>query len=321
MENLFVFDLEASGTGFSQIVKIEPFPGGEGFLLLNDDVSILFDSGYGFCGEAFAQQVANVLGDRTLDYILLTHSHYDHALGSAACVARWPKVTVVAAEYAAEIFKKPGARQIMQKMDESAAKRFGVDAYKDWTGSLRVDHTVTDQDELSLHGMRVQVVALPGHTKCSVGYWFLESKLLCASESLGVYEGGDLISASFLVGFGMTKASMARAMALQPEHMLVPHTGLIHHEACMTYLKKGEAWADCAKDLIVKACEDGYEDAKICRMLKETFYTGWNREKQPEAAFDLNAGYQVALIRKEFFGSGYEKDKKGTKENVGRNDE
>ena len=140
--------------------------------------------------------------------------------------------------------------------------------------------------------------------------WFLESKLLCASESLGVYEGGDLISASFLVGFGMTKASMARAMALQPEHMLVPHTGLIHHEACMTYLKKGEAWADCAKDLIVKACEDGYEDAKICRMLKETFYTGWNREKQPEAAFDLNAGYQVALIRKEFFGSGYEKDKK-----------
>ena len=52
------------------------------FLLDNGTTSVLYDTGFAFNGYAIAENIKKVLGSRKLDYILLTHSHYDHVLAA-----------------------------------------------------------------------------------------------------------------------------------------------------------------------------------------------------------------------------------------------
>jgi metal-dependent hydrolase (beta-lactamase superfamily II) len=56
---------------------------GKTFLIDDGKTSILYDTGFGFTGDKVANNIKAVLKERKLDYIFLTHSHYDHALGSA----------------------------------------------------------------------------------------------------------------------------------------------------------------------------------------------------------------------------------------------
>ena len=65
-----------------KIIDMRVQPGDSAFLIDDSETAILYDSGFGFTGFALAEKVKNYLGRRPLNYIFLTHSHYDHALGS-----------------------------------------------------------------------------------------------------------------------------------------------------------------------------------------------------------------------------------------------
>ena len=80
--------------------------GDSGFLIDNGETSILYDTGFGFTGDKLAENVKKCLGERKLDYIFLTHSHYDHALGAVYVKKLYPEAKIVAGEYAAKIFEK-----------------------------------------------------------------------------------------------------------------------------------------------------------------------------------------------------------------------
>ena len=68
---------------------------------------------------------------------------------------------------------------------------------------------------------RFEVVGLPGHTKCSVGFYMRENRLLLGTETLGVYLGDGVYLPSYLVGYQMTMDSFARARALEIDSLLI----------------------------------------------------------------------------------------------------
>ena len=80
------------------IVDVRVSPGDSGFLIDDGKTVILYDSGFAFTGYAMADKIKEYLGDRKLDYIFLTHSHYDHVLGSVYALKYWPDAKVVAGE-------------------------------------------------------------------------------------------------------------------------------------------------------------------------------------------------------------------------------
>ena len=285
-----------------QVMDVRVQPGDSGFLIDDGTTSVLYDTGFGFTGYAMADKIQQVLGDRPLDYIFLTHSHYDHALGAPYILKRYPTAKVVAGVYAKTIFDKPSAKDKMRDLDRKFAHTCGIDEYDDLADELRVDIAVNDGDEIRCGAMTFTAVDLPGHTKCSVGFYLRENKLLLATETLGVYFGNNAYLPSYLVGYEMTLRSFAKAKRLDIENVLIPHYGLVGGREAATYLHDSERASVATADRITEIFQNGgtFDDAMA--YFTDAIYKEHVRPTYPIDAFRLNTTILINLIRKERVG-------------------
>ena len=275
-------------------------PGDSAFLIDDGKTAIMYDSGFAFTGYQVADKIKNILGHRKLDYIFLTHSHYDHALGSVYAKKYWKDAKIVAGEYAAKIFAKPTAKAVMRDLDSKFAKKCGVVEYEDLIDDLSVDITVSDGDIIKAGTMEFQALNLPGHTKCSVGYYNREKGLLLGSETIGVYNGCDDVVPSCLVGYKMTVESIERVKKLPIDNILVPHYGLLDKEETKFYLKKAEESTVETADEIVGMLNAKKSKEEIMEFFKDKFYHGYVKDIYPVDAMELNTGIMIDLLGREF---------------------
>jgi len=282
-----------------KITDVRAHPGDSAFLIDNGTTTVLYDTGFAFTGYAVADNIRKVLGSRTLDYIFLTHSHYDHAAGSPYICARYPEAKVVAGEYALKIFAKPTARSVMRELDRKFAAKCGVTDYEDRIDELHVDIPVREGDIIRAGEMAFTAVELPGHTKCSVGYYLPGEKLLLGTETLGVYDGDGIVFPSYLVGYRIALASIEKAEKLEVEHILLPHCGLTDREKTAWYLSMCRRNAVKTAEDICTVLRNGgtHEDAVRC--FRDTYYHGNVPQIYPEDAMELNTGIMVKLIETE----------------------
>jgi len=281
------------------ITDVRSHPGDSAFLLDDGQTAILYDSGFGFTGYCVAENIRRILGSRPLDYIFLTHSHYDHALGSAYVRRVYPQARVVAGEYAASIFQRPSARQLMIELDRKFAQRCGAGQYEDLAEELTVHIPVKDGQRIDTGGLHFTAIALPGHTKCSVGYYLAEQKLLLSTETLGVFNGGDAVVPSYLVGYKMTLDSMDKAAQLDIAQLLLPHYGLLDREKTGFYLCEGRRSAVQTAETITGILGSGGTQEDAVAWFQDRFWQGPVRTIYPIDAMELNTRIMVELIRRE----------------------
>lgn len=281
------------------ITDVRAHPGDSAFLIDDGTTSILYDTGFGFTGYAIADKVRELLGERPLDFIFLTHSHYDHALGAPYVSARYPTARVIAGHHAAEVFAKPTARDHMRDLDQKFAVRCGVHEYEDRIDELRVDTIVQEGDVVHAGAMDFTVVELPGHTKCSIGFYLPSEKLLLGSESLGVYDGGEIVFPLYLVSYRMALESIAKVEAMDIDNILVPHYGVLDHDATRFYLANCRKNATETADAIVTIFKNGGTHDDAVAYFKKTFFRGNVPAIYPLDAMELNTNLLVSCIERE----------------------
>lgn len=281
------------------ITDVRVLPGDSGFLVDDGETAILCDSGFGFTGKRLAENIQKHLGDRPLACIFLTHSHYDHALGSAHVLRAYPEAKVVAGKHAAEVFLRPGAKATMRRLDRQHADRCGITEYEDLADVLRVDMAVQDGDIIHAGGMTFTAVGLPGHTRCSLGFWCKEAGLLLGTETLGVYNSESDVVPSYLVGYGVTLDSIDRAAALRPDAILVPHYGVLRGEQAVFYLRKGRQQAIATAEAVFAALRNGVDKQRICEEFMAGIQNGFMQSIYPTDAMALNTHLMVDLLERE----------------------
>ncbi len=282
------------------ITDVRALPGDSAFLIDDGKTSVLYDTGFGFTGYRIADNIQKALGARSLDYVFLSHSHYDHVLGAPYILRRYPETTVVAGAYAEKIFKKPTARAVMRDLDRKYAATCGVQEYDDLVDELKVDIVVEDGDTVTCGNMTFTAVNLPGHTKCSVAFYLKENRLLLGSETLGVYFGNNTYLPFYLVGFQMTLDSFAKARTLDIESILLPHYGLVNHDEAAVYLENSEKVTRDTAAIIRQMIKDGATDEEILAHFTTLFYTDTVKPTYPRDAFNLNTSILIRQIRSEF---------------------
>lgn len=284
------------------ITDVRAHSGDSAFLIDDGHTAVLYDTGFGFTGRRIAGKIEAVLGGRSLDYILLTHSHYDHVLAAPHILRRYPDAKVIAGEHVRRIFSKPTARATMRALDLSAAQKEGADDYPDLADELHVDIAVGDGDEIACGDMTFQVISLPGHTRCSLGFYLKEKRLLLAAETLGVYFGQDIYIPIYLVGYQMTMDSFARAEKLDIEKILIPHYGVIEGEEALRFLAGSKEAAIRTAQRTCEILSGGGSKEDAYAYFREMFYTERIRPTYPIDAFNLNTSAMIALIERELLG-------------------
>lgn len=285
--------------GNIKITDVRAVPGDSAFLIDNGETAILYDTGFAFTGYEVTKRIKTALKERQLDYIFLTHSHYDHALGSVYIKKHYKNVKIVASSYAEKIFSKPSARKVMRELDNKFATKNGINDYEDLIDELSVDIAVNEGDSINAGNLSFRVIGLPGHTRCSVGFYCEEEKLLLGSETIGVYNGKDDVVPSFLVGYKMTLESIEKVRKLDIDKILLPHYGLIDREKVALYLDKAkESAVSTAKD-IAKMLKEGKTESDALKYVKDRFYHGYIKTIYPIDAMELNTSIMIELIKNE----------------------
>lgn len=282
-----------------RIKEVGGAPGGEAFLIMTGTAAALLDSGFSFSAERMIENIKKELRGRPLDYVLLTHSHYDHASGSAYVRDAWPNAIIAGSAYAAGVFEKPTAVAVMREMNDNAASLAGVHDYEDKLDSLRIDRIVGEGDIIDLGPLKFRVIEAPGHTRCSIAFFEETEKLLLSCETLGVRAARRMVAPAYLVGYRISMESNKKLAATGAQSILVPHQGILEGEACAQFIEDALYW----NEEVMRRVTDEYRAGKTIEQLAEEytalFYTPMLAEVQPKKAFLLNLSYMLPMLLKE----------------------
>lgn len=270
--------------------------GGDCFLLKCDGVNILVDSGFAFSAESMTEKIKAQLNGESLDYVLLTHSHYDHAMGIPCLKKAFPGLKVIGSKYCDYILRKPTARKKMKEMDDFAAKAYKYSCSEESTDLLYCDITPEDGEEINLCGKKIRAVALQGHTRCCMGYYFIEEKMLVSCETLGIYADESMVFPGCLIGYAVTLESIDKALSLGAKEILIPHSGYLYGEDIAEYLKASKKATDDCRDLIVNAHRQGKDFDGIVEEYKKKYYSEKIAQSYPEHALMANLSAQIPMF-------------------------
>ena len=275
------------------VIEVGPFYGSACQLVISEEKTLLFDTGFGFCANKTLENIKNALGERQLDIIFVSHSHYDHAGGCSLIKKYYKDAKVYAGEYAAKIFAKDSAKKVMNEMDASAAQMRGEQPVFDAFDDIKIDVCVKDGDKIAFGADEFTVWDTPGHTKCSVALADLKNKVFFSSETLGVYAGEGIVFPCYLVNYEQTIMAIKRAINENFEFVQLPHGEFLKGKRAKRFLELSLIFNQNVYEIINEMFTAGKTEDDIKSWFKNTFYNNALKENMPQAAFDMNIGYTL----------------------------
>lgn len=283
----------------SNIVRVTAGHGGEAFLIFGSEKTALYDCGMAYCYEAFLQNIMKAMEERgrsDLDYVLLSHTHYDHIGGLPYILEKWPDTTVCAAEKAASVFRSEGARATMKRLGEAARDDFTDSKVPVSVNGLRVDLIVREGDKISLGEEYLAVLETPGHTSCSLTYVLEPDGIMFTSESTGVLVNSQYVETSALKSYQDTIDSALKCKAYHAKQIICPHYGILPEGFADEYFDIYLKCAEEEKNFILAFAKKGYSKEDILKEYEKKYWTQRRGKAQPREAFLENGKHIVSHI-------------------------
>ncbi|NLL94202.1 MAG: MBL fold metallo-hydrolase [Thermoplasmatales archaeon] len=142
------------------------------FLVIGAERTALIDAGTGFDPDGLVASIGDRLKGRPLDYLLITHRHFDHVGGMKAVVDAFsPKVVA-------------GEADAVPLREGDSASTLGTD----FGGRIYPTEVTGARDgcEMDLGGHVLRVIETPGHTSGSVSFYDTVTKTLFSGDTVFV---------------------------------------------------------------------------------------------------------------------------------------
>lgn len=159
------------------------------FLLTNGKNNILIDTGTGFMWDRLVKVLDQINVNR-IDYLILTHTHFDHAANSARIKEKYNAKVIVHKDEASylisgENISIKGTNLVTRLIVNLLAKRIlSVTRFEPCKSNILVD---TDFD-LSFSGFNAIIMHTPGHTSGSVSVIIDNEIAIVGDTMFGVFK-------------------------------------------------------------------------------------------------------------------------------------
>lgn len=209
-------------------------------LFVNAEKSALVDSSIAAISAELIDAVNEHLGpDRELDYILISHVHFDHVGSLVALREAFPSAKMIASRQSANIISEEAVRTELFERNREASRALGrnFDFSRDiWDAALEADEIVRDGDVLELgNGVVVKLIECPGHTVDSLVYYVYPDEVFAGSEALGGYAGKGKYLWSFYSSYESYLNSIERLSSLAAKAVVFPHNGSLTGDMARRY--------------------------------------------------------------------------------------
>ena len=283
------------------IYRVTGGQGGESYLIVGSEKTALFDCGMACWNRELISNIHEILDPlgKTLDYVLMSHTHYDHIGALPYLIKEWPEVKVCGAEKAVKVFKSEPALKTMRELGDNAADLYGADSGPVTTDGLRIDIVLKDGDLTDVGDIRALFYESKGHTDCSASYMIEPMKVLFLSESVGQYEGPGRMDISVLKSFRQSFETAERMSALGAKRIVSMHYGFIPEYYNDKYFEEYINEAKWERELIVKCIKKGFSDDEISDIHDIFYWEEGLRAAHPYDAYHLNTMITIKLVRKE----------------------
>ena len=276
--------------------------GGEALLIAGSEKTALLDCGMAYCGDKMAENLSRCLADKgreNLDYIILSHSHYDHMGALPYVKKRFPGAVVYGSRHCSEILERPNARKLIKRLGETAKELYDPDGKEDISvEGLKVDRVLEDGDVVSLGNEYLVALETKGHTDCSMSYALEPAGLLFTSESTGILEGKDFVHTPILKDYDDAIASMEKCRRYGAKYLSLPHFGMLPRDFNDRYW---EMFENACREKLEFAGDMASRHLTEDQMVDEYIKKYWNpalEKVQPLEAYTINARAVVKAMMK-----------------------
>ena len=282
------------------LVRVTGGPGGEAILILGSEKTALYDCGMACFADNLIENLKTVLNaeGKTLDYILLSHTHYDHIGALPYVLQVWPEAQVCGLQKAKEVFAHPNARATMERLGNNAKALYGVEGIEITAAGMRVDRVLADGDSISLGAETITAYETKGHTDCSASYLLSPEKILFTSESTGMQVTSMLVQTSPLKSYDDCFASAARLKTFDVNDLILPHYGRLPSFRNQTYFDDFIKEAELEQHMLEEAIRQGLSDDELLQLHMRRYWSEKRNKAQPFAAYALNTQIIIRQLRK-----------------------
>ena len=271
--------------------------------LLDGPCPVLFEGGTSCAGKLYENAIRSVLGTRQPEILFLTHAHWDHCGAVSYLKKAFPGMKIAASPLTAQILKRPGALQLIAKLNKDAKDI--VHNYPEVDPSclldghfqpFGVDLEIADQQVLhSGNSSAVMALATPGHTRDHHSYYLPDKKVLITGDSAGCIDSRGAMVCEFLHDYEAYITTIKKLADLPVEILCQGHRIVMAgREEVAAFFESSMNEAIRFKDQVYRLLDEEYGSTdRVVQRIKAERYDILHEPKQPEVPYLLNLTAKV----------------------------
>ncbi len=179
------------------------------------------------------------LDEERLSKILILHSHFDHVGIIPFFKRRNPQITLYGSGRAWEILSTAKFLDTINGFGRAVADRMDMSGVYDefdldWSTEITGD-VVSDGGAVTVGDLRLEIVATPGHSSCSISAYSPDLKALFPSDGVGI-PYSDMLVISGNSNFTEYQRSLERLAPLETDLICADHYGYVDGEEARRFV-------------------------------------------------------------------------------------